>query len=639
MAYKNLASFIDTLKERNEVLIINEFVDPVLEIAEITDRFSKLPDGGKALLFLNTGTDFPILTNAMGSQKRMSLALGADNISAIEQRMKDVFNTIKEPRKGIFNKLALLPQLARIGGYFPSYFKGKAACQDVVYMDPDLNILPILKTWPYDGGRFITLPLVFTIDPENGERNVGMYRMQVFNKDTTGMHWHRHKTGANHYEKYKKLGRKMPIAVALGGDPATTYSATAPLPENIDELLLAGFLREKSVSLVKCITQDISVPADSEIIIEGYVDPSEEKLIEGPFGDHTGFYSLEDFYPQFHITCITHRKNAIYPATLVGIPPQEDAWIAKATERIFLMPIQQAIVPELLDMSIPEMGVAHNLTIVSIDKTYPGQAKKVMNALWGAGQMMFNKVLIVVDKSVNIHDLNEVYLELLKLDIISDLIFSSGPLDVLDHSADYTGYGSKLGIDLSLKTPEEESKAQTIKLTAESNRIANSSVKEYPEIKKFRILNQKTDKNLKISLIQVKKYSDYKLADISSKLLKTKELSNCNVFLLSDENVDLKSFQEFLWYFLNNLEPQRDILRINLSNDESVMILDGTSKNIDNDNFKRDWPNPVYMNDELIQKIDKNWNSFGLGDFIPSPSDHYKKLARNQGARAYKNIS
>ncbi len=636
MAYKNLASFVKILEERNEVIKIREFVDPVLEIAEITDRFSKLPDGGKALLFLNTGTDFPILSNALGSQKRMSLALGVENISEIEERLQNVFNDIKEPRKGFFNKLALLPQLARISGFFPSVNTGKASCQEVVYRDPDLNILPILKTWPWDGGRFITLPLVFTIDPESGERNVGMYRMQVFDKNTTGMHWHRHKTGANHYKKYKALGKVMPVAVALGGDPAVTYSATAPLPENIDELLLAGFLREKSVSLVKCITQDITVPSDSEIIIEGYVDPAEDKVCEGPFGDHTGFYSLEDFYPKFHITCITHRKNAIYPATLVGIPPQEDAWIAKATERIFLMPIQQAIAPEIIDMSIPEIGVAHNLTIVSIDKSYPGQAKKVMNALWGAGQMMFNKVLIVVDKSVNVHDLNEVYSELSKINIHTDLIFSTGPLDVLDHSANYTGYGSKLGIDLSHKKQEEE--YTTVKTDLNTKREAILSVKDFPEITKFRILNQEMEGNQKISLIQIHKNSSYKITELRDKLLKISELKKCGFFFLSDENLDIYSFKEFLWYFLNNLEPKRDILRINLDSDDPVIILDGTSKNTENDSFKRDWPNPVIMDDKTIKKIDESWESFGLGVFIPSPSDHYKKLARNQGARAYKNI-
>ncbi|MCF8379329.1 MAG: menaquinone biosynthesis decarboxylase [Bacteroidales bacterium] len=633
MAYKNLSAFIDVLKERNEVITVNSFVDPILEISEITDRFSKLHDGGKALLFLNTGTQFPVITNMLGSDKRMSLAMGVEKISEIEERLKELFNSIKEPRKGFFEKLAILPQLAKISAYFPTEFKGKADCQQVIHKNPDLSILPVLKTWPYDGGRFVTLPLVFTTDPVSGERNVGMYRMQIFDNNTTGMHWHRHKTGANHYEKYKKLGLKMPVAVVLGGDPAITYSATAPLPENVDELLLAGFLRQKGVPLVSSISQKISVPADAEIVIEGYVDPSEEKVIEGPFGDHTGFYSLEDFYPKFHVTCITHRRNAVYPATIVGIPPQEDAWIAKATERIFLMPIQQTIAPELVDMYIPEIGVAHNLTIVSFEKSYPGQARKIMNALWGAGQMMFNKVLIVTDHTVDIHNLKKVYEKLKMINILSDLVISSGPLDVLDHSSDYTGIGGKLGIDLTTKT-EEELIVQP--LPSKTERSANLTLSDIPEITDVRILESDNSFN-KIALLNIKKQNDYKLSELSAKIHKINEIEHCNIILLTDENLDLKSFKEFLWYFLNNLEPERDILRINRIDNDPILIMDGTSKNLENDRFKRDWPNPVCMNEKTIKKIDANWESLQLGAFINSPSDHYNKLIKNPGARAYYN--
>jgi len=634
MAYKNLSAFIKVLIEKNEILTIDNFVDPKLEISEITDRFSKLPDGGKALLFLNNGTKFPVITNILGSEKRMALAMGTENISDIEKRMQDVFNNIKEPRQGFFEKLAILPQLAKIGGYFPTQHKGKADCQQIIHMDPDLNIFPILKTWPYDGGRFITLPLVFTINPETGARNIGMYRMQIFDKNTTGMHWHRHKTGANHYEKYKSLGKKMPVAVVLGGDPAITYSATAPLPENVDELILAGFLREKAVSLVNCITQKISVPADAEIVIEGYVDPSEEKVVEGPFGDHTGFYSLEDLYPKFHVTCITHRRNAIFPATLVGIPPQEDAWIAKATERIFLMPIQQTIAPELMDMYIPELGVAHNLTIVSIDKSYPGQARKIMNALWGAGQMMFNKVLIVVDKDVDIHNLSEVYNRVQKINILTDIVISSGPLDVLDHSSDFTGIGGKLGIDLTTKTIEEYSEKQ---IPLKTNRLTELSIGDVPEITNLRVLSSDDTINYKIALLCMKKESGFSLVEYGRKIKKIRELSDCSVFLISDERLDLNSFQDFLWYFLNNLEPERDIIRIHQETNDPMMILDGTSKNIESHSFKRDWPNPVTMSEEIIRKVDANWESFRLGEFLSSPSDHYNKLILNPGARAYKN--
>jgi 4-hydroxy-3-polyprenylbenzoate decarboxylase len=370
MAFASLSHFIRLLEDKDELIIVEEFVDPVLEISEITDRFSKTDGGGKALLFMNNGTDFPVLTNSMGSLKRLALAHGVSSIADISNRLEDLFNDFREPRSNLFEKIALLPKLAAVSGFFPSLQKGRSPAQEEIILDPDLNILPVLKTWPHDGGRFFTLPMVITTDPETGERNVGMYRMQVFDRQTTGMHWHRHKTGADHYEKYKKAGRKMPVAVALGGDPVFTYSATAPLPPNVDEFLFAGLLREKKVSLTKAVTQDILVPAEADIILEGYVDPEEDKVLEGPFGDHTGFYSLEDYYPKFHITAITHRKNAIYPATLVGIPPQEDAWIAKATERIFMMPIRKAIAPELTDMNIPDFGVAHNLALVKIKKTY-----------------------------------------------------------------------------------------------------------------------------------------------------------------------------------------------------------------------------------------------------------------------------
>ncbi len=323
--------------------------------------------------------------NAMGSYRRMCMALGVDDLDDISRRIDEIFSRFTGAGAGIMQKIAMLPQLGRLASFFPALTSRKAPCQEVVLRDAGLSILPVLKTWPPDGGRYITLPIVHTVNPETGERNAGMYRMQVFDDKTTGMHWHRHKTGASHFDRYKALGKKMPVAVALGGDPVYTYSATAPLPDNVDEYLFAGFLRQKQVPLVRCITQDIEVPADADIILEGYVDPAEDLRREGPFGDHTGFYSLEDDYPVFHLTCITHRKNAVYPATIVGIPPQEDAWIARATERIFMLPIRKTVVPEMKDMEIPDFGVAHNLTIVSIDKSYPGQAQEGDECLVGCG--------------------------------------------------------------------------------------------------------------------------------------------------------------------------------------------------------------------------------------------------------------
>ena len=339
MAYTGLNDFIKDLENSNELLKITSYVDPVLEIAEITDRISKA--GGKALLFENNGTQFPVLINAFGSQKRISMAIGRDNLNDTGREIEKIVTSVSGNTSGFFGKISKLPDLFKLSGIFPSRISGKGKCQQVIHQDPDLGILPVLKCWPYDGGTVSLLfqwSIHFTLKQERQMSECTGCRYSI--RNTTGMHWQLHKTGANHFEAWKNTGKKMPVSVALGGDPVYTYSATAPLPENIDEYILAGFLRKKKVKLVKCITNDIYVPADADIVIEGYVDPAEELVWEGPFGDHTGFYSLADWYPRFHVTCITHCHNAVYPATIVGVPPQEDACLAKATEKIFLSPIK-----------------------------------------------------------------------------------------------------------------------------------------------------------------------------------------------------------------------------------------------------------------------------------------------------------
>ncbi|MEY2899789.1 MAG: hypothetical protein RL138_1842, partial [Bacteroidota bacterium] len=365
--YRHLQHFIEVLEQHNELIRVKTYVNPYLEISEITDRLSKSEDMNKAILFENTGYDFPVLINSMGSYKRICLALGVEELDEVKADMEDLFKQLTKPQESLLDKLKLIPQLGKISSWMPKVVSGKGACQEVIMQDPDITKLPVLTCWPEDGGPFITLPVIHTKDPLTGIRNVGMYRMQIFDKTLTGMHWHKHKVSARHYEEYKKLGKKMPVAVVLGGDPVYTYSATAPLPDNVDEHMLAGFLRKKKVELVKCISQpELEVPADADFVIEGYVDPQEDWIWEGPFGDHTGYYSLADWYPRFHVTAITHRKNAVFPATIVGIPPQEDAWIGKATERIFLAPIKMTMIPEIIDMELPVEGVFHNLTIVKI---------------------------------------------------------------------------------------------------------------------------------------------------------------------------------------------------------------------------------------------------------------------------------
>lgn len=456
MAYNDLREFIAALEARGWLKRISQPVDCELEITEITDRVSKMQgDKNVALLFENVkGYDIPVLMNAFGSMERMALALGADKIDDIAQEIRQI---LKLPYISLQNKLDLVKIIpaAKRAINFPKYVKN-APCKEVIIKDrPSLDKFPILKCWPKDAGRFITLPLVFTKNPLNGKRNVGMYRLQVFDQQTTGMHWHIHKNGAENYRAHQELGRdKIEVAVAIGGDPVITYAATAPLPRDIDEMVFAGFLRKKSVEMVKCETVDVEVPAGSEIVLEGYVN-MDELRVEGPFGDHTGYYSLADTYPVFHITCITHRKNPIYPATVVGKPPMEDCFLAKATERIFL-PLLQSQLPEIVDINLPLEGVFHNCAVVAIKKSYPQQAKKVMHAIWGMGQAMFTKMIIVVDAHVNVQDMNEVWWRVFNnIDARRDIVMVDGPLDVLDHSSPMPNWGTKVGIDATKTWPEE----------------------------------------------------------------------------------------------------------------------------------------------------------------------------------------
>lgn len=452
MAYKNLQEFISLLEKKGELIRIQHSVSPILEIAEITDRVCKMH--GPALLFENVSEfAMPVLMNAFGSYRRMSMALEVEDLNALSD---DVANFMEaEAPNTLMKKLKMIPKLSRLTSASPKMVND-APCQEVVYKGEDVDLirLPVLKCWPQDGGPFITLPLVFTRHPKTGVRNVGMYRMQVFDKNTTGMHWHMHKGGAQHYRVAESLGKRLEVAVAIGPDPAMTYAATAPLPDDIDEVVFAGFLRHAPVELVKCLTVNLEVPANSQIVLEGYVEPFERR-IEGPFGDHTGYYSLSDEYPVFHVTCMTHRKKAIYPSTIVGRPPQEDCYMAKATERLFL-PLIKKTLPEIIDINLPLEGVFHNLAFVSIDKRYPGHAKKVMHALWGLGQMMFCKMICVFDREVNVQDLSHVLWRLgNNVDPRRDIVFVDGPVDALDHASPLPHYGSKMGIDCTRKWPEE----------------------------------------------------------------------------------------------------------------------------------------------------------------------------------------
>lgn len=627
MAWKNQQQFIKALENAGELLRIKTFVDPKLEIAEITDRISKSGNGGKALLFENTGYEFPVLMNAYGSEKRMSMALGVEQLDDVAREIESLFHLLSSPKEGILDKLKLLPKLGQFASWMPKVKKGRGECQEVVMENPDITKLPVITCWPKDGGPFVTLPVIHTKDPNTNSRNVGMYRMQVFGPALTGMHWHKHKVSAKHFTEYKKLNQKMPVAVALGGDPVYAYAATAPLPENVDEYMLAGFLRKKKVELVKCISQpEVEVPADADFIIEGYVDPNDELIWEGPFGDHTGYYSLPDWYPKFHITAITHKKNAVYPATIVGIPPQEDAWLGKATERIFLAPIKMTMVPEITDMDMPIEGVFHNLVITKIKKDYAGQGQKVMNAMWGAGQMMFNKILVLADEGVKIQDYESLAKYVFKnLNPATDIYFSTGPMDVLDHSCSKLGFGGKMCIDGTAKMEEEmDDNYEAGVLSQEPAAIAVNLKNRFPEISSVNVSLLK--KEIPVLIIAVEKNRAGHIKQLHEQVAPMPEVQGLKMILYVEHTVDANDLPTALWRFCNNLDPKRDfhLYKNAVNRYTACMGLDGTRKTKEYDNFHRDWPNIIVADDATIKSVDEKWNALGIGNFIPSPSLKFK---------------
>ena len=632
MAYRNQQQFIDTLEKEGELLRIKIFVDPKLEMAEITDRMSKQPGGGKALLFENTGYDFPVFMNSYGSERRMCLALGVQHLDDVAKEIENLFKLLSAPKEGILDKLKMLPKLSQFASWMPTVKSGKGECQEIVMREPDITKLPVITCWPKDGGPFVTLPVIHTKDPNTGTRNVGMYRMQVFEPTLTGMHWHKHKVSAKHFNEYKKLNKRMPVAVALGGDPVYAYSATAPLPENVDEYMLAGFLRKKKVELVKCITQpEVEVPADADFIIEGYVDPNDEMIWEGPFGDHTGYYSLPDWYPRFHITAITHKKNAVYPATIVGIPPQEDAWLGKATERIFLAPIKMTLIPEIVDMDMPVEGVFHNLVIAKIKKDYAGQGQKVMNAMWGAGQMMFNKILVLVDGEMKIQSYEELAKYVFKnMNPATDIYFSQGPMDVLDHSCSKLGFGGKMCIDGTAKHDEEID--ESWELGIENSELNESLLKEkFAEI--FHVNTSLLKKEIPCMIISVKKNRKGQIKELHKQICSVPEVAGVKMILYVEHTVDANDLPTALWRFCNNLDPKRDShiskqptsnLKTQTSNYTACIGFDGTRKTKEFDDFNRDWPNIIVADDATIMAVDAKWNDLGIGNFISSPSLKFK---------------
>lgn len=633
--HRSLSDYIALLEREGELVRIAVPVSPVEEIAEITDRVSKMPGGGKALLFENTGTGFPVLTNMFGSERRMALALGVGSLGELSERIDGLLRQAMAPRATLADKLRALPMLAGMSRWFPRTVSGRGECQQVVQTGAEASLaaLPVLKCWPADGGRFVTLPMVNTVDPQTGVRNVGMYRMQLFGDRTTGMHWHIHKTGARHYDAWKRAGRRMPVSVALGGDPAYTYAATAPMPDNMDEYLLAGFLRRRPVKLVKCITNDIYVPSDCDFVIEGYVDPAEEKVVEGPFGDHTGFYSLEDRYPLFHVTAVTRRRDAVYPATVVGIPPQEDAYIAQATERIFLAPIRMALQPEIRDMSMPEAGTAHNIAVVSIDSRYAGQAVKVAQSLWGAGQMMFNKYMLVVPAGTDVRDADALARLVRRLDPVRDIVRSEGILDVLDHATATPGFGGKIALDataycadggyIAPQKPQAELPSDPAQgtedgcpapeavLSGDCGARGDGGQPLLPAgyradlLEKWGVALAFAAANADVPVPQGVKY-----------------------LAVFDPAAAELTAAELLWLAAANTDPRRDVRAVG-----AAQVIDARSKRPGVGENPCRFPNVVTASEQTMALVDRRWPEYGLGEFVGSPSRRYRRLLLSDGAQ------
>ena len=597
------------MEAEGELIRVKTEVSPKFEICEITDRISKMEGGGKAILFENSGTDYPVLMNMMGSDRRIAMALGVNDLEEISERIDNLLKGALSPKNNLWDKLQMLPLLKDAAKWFPHKSNSRGECQEVVWRSEEarLSRLPILTSWGCDGGPFITLPMVATVDPESGIPNLGMYRMQIFDDKTTGMHWHRHKTGARHYDAYKRLGKRMPVSVAIGGDPAYIYSATAPMPDNMDEMLLAGMLRQKPVKLVKCLTNDLYVPADCDFVLEGYVDPAEELTVEGPFGDHTGFYSLTDLYPKFHIEAITSRRDAIYPATIVGVPPMEDAYIAKATERIFLAPIRLAVQPEVEDLYMPMEGTAHNIALVSIHKRYLGQPNKVAQGLWGAGQMMFNKYLVITPADTNLRSKEAMFRLLRGINPHKNLIWSEGILDVLDHATPTTGYGSKLAIDLTDIAPESSATTFSAPRTAQP----------YGGVEYF---NTEFTEELGLLLLFAEREWHEKI-DVEGYLSQNNITNIKYVALFDNGAVGSMRPSDLLWLAAANTDPKRDI---RISGD--IVIIDARSKRPGYGDNPPRFPNVVTSTPDVIRMVSERWSEYNIGEFIESPSRRYRKL-------------
>ncbi|MBI5811124.1 MAG: menaquinone biosynthesis decarboxylase [Meiothermus silvanus] len=598
--YKNLQAYLADLERRSELVRVREPVSAELEITEIADRLVKRE--GPAVLFERVeGKDFPLAIGLYGTAPRTARALGVPHLDALAEKVAKLLD-INPGKGGLKAVFSLLPKLGELKGFFPRRVL-RAPVQEVVLKGDavDLSRLPVLKCWPLDGGPFITLPLVITKDPAAppggaGELNLGMYRMQVLDKQSTAMHWQLHKVGRRHFDTAKRLGKRLEVAVALGGDPILTYAATAPIPPipGVNEFNLAGFLRGAPLELARGITVDLPVPAEAEFILEGYIDPAEDLVVEGPFGDHTGFYTLEDLYPRFHVTAITHRKNAVYPATIVGRPPMEDAYLIEASERLFL-PAARLILPEIADYHMPPAGIAHNWVNVAIEKRYPGQAYKVAGGLLGLGQMMFAKVMVVLDKGQALKPGFPALLEALQHALPGrDTLVFRGPMDVLDHSSRAVGYGGKLIIDGTTKLEEEGGEVPFTPL-------AHRDLPALPGVRQAQWPG--------VWAATLEKTRAGQAKALAEKLLATPHSRGIRLLLLTDADTRLEP-DELLWAVLNNIDPERDSWVMEGASGP-VLVLDGTRK-LAEEGFAREWPQKITMSPEVVRRVDERWEKLGL---------------------------
>jgi 4-hydroxy-3-polyprenylbenzoate decarboxylase len=597
--YNNLGEFIQALKREGELKTISHPVSAVLEISKLTDAESKSPGGGKALFFEKVkDSPFPAATNLFGSSRRICLALGVENLEHLGDRIREIIRM--SPPKDLRDMLGMLTTAFSLSRFFPRKSRAKVPpCQQVVIKGDDINLfdLPILHCWPQDAGRFITLPLVITQSLSTGKRNVGMYRMQVFDRQTTGMHWHIHKDGSNYFNEYRKAGKRMPVAVAIGADPATIYAATAPMPRNVDEMILAGFIRNAPVAMTRCLTCDLEVPAEAEFVLEGYVEPDELRR-EGPFGDHTGYYSLADDYPVFHVTAITHRKSPVYCATLVGRPPMEDCYLAKATERLFL-PLLQTVFPEIMDYWLPWEGVFHNIVIVSIKKEYPRHAQKVISGLWGQGQMSFCKAILVVDETVDPKNPDQIMQRLVdNFDLTTDIVNAQGILDVLDHSSPFANFGNKIGIDLTDRVGGEPLRNPFLPVSMpekfNEDALLSGIQADCEGVLSLRILKGDTVRRNRILVLKVQKAAGLSGSYFAEKLLNADILQPFNLILFYDSNVDILDNSFILWKLFNNVDPGRDVtLRL------ERCVIDACKKGTE-EGHDREWPDELSF-EETIQ--------------------------------------